>query len=49
MRIALLFVALMLLSACGQKGPLFLPDDPAPETEPVDQPAEPGEDDGTGA
>lgn len=31
MRIPLLLLALMLLSACGQKGPLTLPDDKAPQ------------------
>jgi predicted small lipoprotein YifL len=46
MRTALLFIALLLLSACGQKGPLFLPGDPAPEAEPAEQPED---DDGTGA
>lgn len=46
MRIALLVIALLLLSACGQKGPLFLPDDPAPDTEPTEQPED---DEGAGA
>lgn len=49
MRIALLAVALLLLSACGQKGPLFLPDDPVPDTEPAEAPEQPEDDEGTGA
>jgi predicted small lipoprotein YifL len=30
------FAALVLLSGCGQKGPLTLPKDPAPTTTPAD-------------
>ncbi|HEY0885334.1 MAG TPA: lipoprotein [Ramlibacter sp.] len=35
-------IAMALLAACGAKGPLFLPEKPAPETEvPAEAPVEP--------
>lgn len=53
MRFALVLALLLLLAACGQKGPLFLPDDeaaavPAAETAPASDDVDEDEDDGHG-
>ena len=32
MRLLVLILALFLLAGCGKKGPLYLPDEPAPPT-----------------
>lgn len=42
-RLAIAATCLMLLAACGNKGPLFMPQKPAPVVDPLPPPPEPVE------
>lgn len=42
-RLAIAAACLMLLAACGNKGPLFMPQQPAPVVDPLPPPPEPVE------
>jgi predicted small lipoprotein YifL len=43
MRLLTVILSCLFIAACGQTGPLVLPEEPAPEPEPTEEPTDSGD------